>query len=581
MRRLVATGVLLAALAGAAPAAASPAPVVRASHDAARAYRVPAALLLAIGYADTHWHMRVSEDGAHGPHAWGVMGLVEEGRGLSLRRAHRLTGIPRAQLETSMRANVLGAAAVLAAGSRPATLDGWYERLRKRGGAVWANEVFRVLADGVRARIGGRVVVLRAHPRLRLLLALTRDYGAAVWRPSPNYTAAVRTYFRAVDRIVVHTTEGSFASSVLWLQNRRAEASAHYVVGRAGQVAQLVRERDIAWHAGNWTVNARSVGVEHEGFAFSRGWFTETEYRTSARLVAKICLRYGIKIDRRHIIGHDEVPDPNHPGQWGGISHHRDPGPYWDWSHYIALVRAYAAELTVAELPHASVSIAGFADGDTVHGTIDWQAVPKAIAPSEIQQVSFWIDGVRRHVEYYEPYAYGKLGRLDTTTLPDGPHVLRVRLVTRPGHVLRKTATINVSNHVPLTVCPDGEYAAAYYVDTDRYLSGTPAATGCEGAPLAYDWGTGGPTGVGVDSFSARWIGRFAFAEGTYAFTVTGDDGVRLYVDGIRVLKRWRDQPPTEYVRTVALSAGTHTVELEYYEATGSAVAKLDWAPSP
>lgn len=50
-------------------------------------------------------------------------------------------------------------------------------------------------------------------------------------------------------------------------------------------------------------------------------------------------------MDRTHVIGHSEVPDPNNPGLYGGEAHHSDPGPYWDWSTYMSLAQQYAASL--------------------------------------------------------------------------------------------------------------------------------------------------------------------------------------------------------------------------------------------
>jgi len=53
-------------------------------------------------------------------------------------------------------------------------------------------------------------------------------------------------------------------------------------------------------------------------------------YRASAALTAEICKRYGIPRDRRHIIGHVEIPG----------ARHTDPGRFWDWNRYMALVAA-------------------------------------------------------------------------------------------------------------------------------------------------------------------------------------------------------------------------------------------------
>ena len=81
-----------------------------------------------------------------------------------------------------------------------------------------------------------------------------------------------------------------------------------------------------------------------------------------------------------------------------------------------------------------------------------------------------------------------------------------------------------------------------------------------------------------ADGFSARFTRNASFEAGTYRFTVTGDDGLRLYVDGALRLDRWLDQAPTTYSVDVALSAGSHAVRLDYYENAGGAVAKLAWA---
>lgn len=125
------------------------------------------------------------------------------------------------------------------------------------------------------------------------------------------------------------------------------------------------------------------------------------------------------------------------------------------------------------------------------------------------------------------------------------------------------------------TGCLTGTYLAQYYDGTT--LGGAPVVTRCE-ASINYDWGYGAPvTGVSADSFSARWVGQFELAAGDYTFSVTGDDGIRLYVDGALVIDGWRDQPPTTYTAVRTLSQGLHEVKVEHYESGGVAVAKVGW----
>jgi hypothetical protein len=99
-----------------------------------------------------------------------------------------------------------------------------------------------------------------------------------------------------------------------------------------------VPDQDVAWHAGNWYVNTHSIGIEQEGYAISGAtWFTESLYHSTASLVSYLASKYHIPLDRQHIIGHDNVPgitDAYIPGM------HWDPGPFWDWAHFMSLVHA-------------------------------------------------------------------------------------------------------------------------------------------------------------------------------------------------------------------------------------------------
>lgn len=153
-----------------------------------------------------------------------------------------------------------------------------------------------------------------------------------------NYDPANRPDDMKIQYIVIHDTEGSYTSAIQHFQDTTSYTSANYVIRAAdGQVTQMVKNSDVAWHAGNWYMNMHSIGIEHEGYAVEGAqWYTEAMYQSSAQLVKYLAQKYEIPVDRDHIIGHDNVPGLNDAA---AKSMHWDPGPYWDWSYYMKLIR--------------------------------------------------------------------------------------------------------------------------------------------------------------------------------------------------------------------------------------------------
>ncbi|ROT33551.1 N-acetylmuramoyl-L-alanine amidase [Micromonospora sp. HM5-17] len=297
----------------------------------------------------------------------------------TLDTAAALTGNAESTLRTDPAANIRGGAALLAAyqrelggpTGRASDPAAWYGAVARYAGsdradaaAAFADEVYRTLAEGAsRITDDGHRVSLPAHPGLvperswldRLGLPRPpRPDGvecprgiSCEWIPAPyeqfgdgdygNHDLSNRPARQKIEYIVIHDTEGSWDTTLRLVQDP-TYVSWHYSLRSAdGHIAQHVRGKDVAWHAGNWYVNAKAIGLEHEGFAAEGTWYTEAMYRTSAKLVRYLADRYDIPLDRHHIIGHDNVPGIL-PGNVAGM--HWDPGPYWDWSHYFDLLRA-------------------------------------------------------------------------------------------------------------------------------------------------------------------------------------------------------------------------------------------------
>lgn len=168
------------------------------------------------------------------------------------------------------------------------------------------------------------------------------------YQPSPNRGGELRP-----DAIIIHYTAGrDLSSAVATLCNPDVRASAHLVVGRTGEIFQLVPFNRIAWHAGKSSYGGRegynrfSIGIEldnagllskngrryfswfgreypesevfygvHRNQQVARYWHRYTEKQIA--LAEELCRLLMAKYPIREILGHEE------------ISPHRkiDPGP--------------------------------------------------------------------------------------------------------------------------------------------------------------------------------------------------------------------------------------------------------------
>jgi uncharacterized protein affecting Mg2+/Co2+ transport len=204
------------------------------------------------------------------------------------------------------------------------------------------------------------------------------DYGPAIWRPTCPSHFYVGYTARQV--YVIHDMEGYYASTISYLQGCNNTVSVHYAVNGvqdtgtdmpAGEITQMVRDSDSAWTSGCW--NRYAEQTEHEGFANNPAWYTEAMYQASGALTQSKANKYGIPKDRNHIIAHGQKLVPGW-STWAAANlsfnancnSHTDPGPYWDWNHYMALVggtvnnaavvsSSYPSSVTVGQVFTATV----------------------------------------------------------------------------------------------------------------------------------------------------------------------------------------------------------------------------------
>lgn len=93
-----------------------------------------------------------------------------------------------------------------------------------------------------------------------------------------------------------------------------------------------------------------------------------------------------------------------------------------------------------------------------------------------------------------------------------------------------------------------------------------------------YDWGLGSPSSaVNPDRFSAQWTSPVYFEAGTYRFSLTSDDGARVWLDNDYIIDSWEFRPASTDFAIVDLDEGVHQIAIDYFEDGGQAEISFDW----
>jgi LysM repeat protein len=125
------------------------------------------------------------------------------------------------------------------------------------------------------------------------------------------------------------------------------------------------------------------------------------------------------------------------------------------------------------------------------------------------------------------------------------------------------------------STAPTDAWRGEYFGNID--LSGKSLLTRMD-PYIGFEWGLGSPDpAVPQDYFGVCWTRQVSFDKGSYAFCAMADDGVRLYVDGVRLIDEWHPSNGLSYCATLDLSKGAHEVKVEYYEDGGKALIYVWW----
>ncbi|HEY1556332.1 MAG TPA: N-acetylmuramoyl-L-alanine amidase [Kofleriaceae bacterium] len=373
-------------LALAVAACANPAtpegPVARSLAAAADEAGVPAELVTAVAIEEGGarlgaWREASPDDNVP------IAGMLELRRGKldTLALGARLIGADELALQQDTDLGTRAGARVLAYLGATRDPSTWRPALEAMSGmdagqaSQYATRVLAIArAGGTFAAHGGEQLVVAARPEIDLSSAPLRvaarpGEAAPDATPTPDFPGAI--WFTtsctnkcnvgrplgdaAVNRIVIHDTEGGWDASVATLQNDSGK-SVHYIVDADGsRVGQFRPETDTTWHAGNYYYNETSVGIEHVGVASDPAGYSDGLYATSVALVTSIRTRWQVPLDRKHIVGHYQIPNGNVMAEssapctdtletcedstsYGGTDNHRDPGFNWQWCEYMEML---------------------------------------------------------------------------------------------------------------------------------------------------------------------------------------------------------------------------------------------------
>lgn len=145
-----------------------------------------------------------------------------------------------------------------------------------------------------------------------------------------------------IQGIVIHRMAGTFNGTIAWFQNPTSFVSAHYLISQEGELTQMVRDSEAAWHAGyksgtpppiyrdvnpNWV----SIGIECEDNTKEDvNFWTQKQLNTLVDLCRVLIKEYDIPLDREHIVGHSEINPVGKPFC---------PGSHFPWEEFMKYLK--------------------------------------------------------------------------------------------------------------------------------------------------------------------------------------------------------------------------------------------------
>ncbi len=148
---------------------------------------------------------------------------------------------------------------------------------------------------------------------------------------SPNFDKINRPHKNVTTIIIHYTGMQSERESIKRLTSTVSKVSCHYLINRSGKTFQLVKEANIAWHAGKslWgrykNLNKNSIGIElvNKGHRFGYQNFTKIQIKKLIQLCKYLIKKYGI--GKKNVLGHSDISplrkiDPGEKFPWKYLS---------------------------------------------------------------------------------------------------------------------------------------------------------------------------------------------------------------------------------------------------------------------
>lgn len=186
-----------------------------------------------------------------------------------------------------------------------------------------------------------------------------------------------------------------------------------------------------------------------------------------------------------------------------------------------------------------------------------------------------WVSGQKIINSWYDSQMHSVSADLQ---LPEGDHDVHVKYYEAGGGAVARFTWIRLPAPDP---APEAisNWRGEYF---NNMVLRPPASIVRDDPEINFDWGYNSPVPGTIQEnyISIRWTKSIQVSPGWYRFSVTTDDGVRLWVNNVLLIDQWHDQGATTYEADIRLPGGMIPVKMEYYENKDLASARLSWQPA-